>query len=176
MNLSPNKNIKYNEDARNSILAGINAVADAVKPTIGPKGRNAVLDKEFGPPVITKDGISIAREISFKDRFKNMGSLLARQVAEKTNEDAGDGRSTAIILTQAIVEEGLKNITAGNDPLEIKRGIDKAVGSTIEFLDKIKKSVKNSIAQVATISSGDKEAGKLLAEIIKEVGKTGLLP
>ena len=147
------KQIVFSEQTRQLLKKGVDILANTVRITLGPKGRNVVLDKGFGSPTITNDGVSIAKEIELEDKFQNMGAELIKEVAEKTNDVAGDGTTTAIVLAQAIIEEGLKNVTAGSDPLEIKKGIDKAVKATIQVLNKIKKPIKTKkeIAQVATI-------------------------
>ena len=171
------KQIVFSEQTRQSLKKGVDILANTVRITLGPKGRNVVLDKGFGSPTITNDGVSIAKEIELEDKFQNMGAELIKEVAEKTNDIAGDGTTTAIVLAQAIIEEGLKNVTAGSDPLEIKKGIDKAVKATIQVLNKIKKPIKTKkeIAQVATISSEDKEVGNLIADVIEEIGKDGVV-
>jgi len=171
------KQLKFNEEARQELKKGVDKLADAVRVTLGPKGRNVILDKGFGAPTITNDGVAIAKEIELEEKFQNMGAELIKEVAEKTNDIAGDGTTTAVVLAQAIIEEGLKNVTAGNDPLEIKKGIDKAVQATIKALNKIKKPVKSKkeIAQVATISSENEEVGDLIADIMEEVGKDGIV-
>lgn len=171
------KQIKFKEQVRQELKRGIDKLADAVKVTLGPRGRNVVLDKGFGTPIITNDGVSIAKEIELPDKFENMGAELIKEVAEKTKDVAGDGTTTAVVLAQAIIEEGLKNVTAGSDPMEIKKGIDKAVKATIEVLEKIKKPIKDKkeIAQIATIAGEDKEAGEMLADIIEEIGKDGVI-
>lgn len=171
------KQIKFDEKARQSLKKGVDKLADAIKVTLGPKGRNVVLDKGFGAPDITNDGVTIAKEIELKDKFENMGAELAKEVAEKTNDVAGDGTTTAVVLAQAIIEEGLKNVTAGSNPLGLKRGIDKAVKAAIEVLKEIKKPIKSKKekAQVATIASEDKEVGNMLADIMEEVGKDGVV-
>ncbi len=171
------KQIVFSEQTRQLLKKGVDILANTVRITLGPKGRNVVLDKGFGSPTITNDGVSIAKEIELEDKFQNMGAELIKEVAEKTNDVAGDGTTTAIVLAQAIIEEGLKNVTAGSDPLEIKKGIDKAVKATIQVLNKIKKPIKTKkeIAQVATISSEDKEVGNLIADVIEEIGKDGVV-
>jgi len=171
------KQFKFNEDARQELKKGVDKLTNAVRLTLGPKGRNVVLDKGFGTPNITNDGVTVAKEIELEDKFQNMGAELIKEVAEKTNDIAGDGTTTAVVLAQAMIEEGLKNVAAGTDPLGIKRGIDKAVKATIEALNKIKKPVndKKEIEQVATIASEDKEVGKLLSDIMEEVGKDGVV-
>ncbi|TFG37187.1 MAG: chaperonin GroEL, partial [Syntrophobacterales bacterium] len=149
------KILKYDEEARKSILAGVNALADAVKVTLGPKGRNVILEKTFGAPTITKDGVTVAKEIELEDRFENMGAQMLREVASKTSDVAGDGTTTATILAQAIYREGVKAVAAGSNPMEIKRGIDKAVEAVVEGLTKMSKPTKDQkeIAQVGTISA-----------------------
>ncbi|HUT96233.1 MAG TPA: chaperonin GroEL [Candidatus Paceibacterota bacterium] len=171
------KQFKFNEDARQELKKGVDKLANTVRLTLGPKGRNVVLDKGFGTPIITNDGVTVAKEVELPEKFQNMGAELIKEVAEKTNNVAGDGTTTAVVLAQAIIEEGLKNVTAGSDPLEIKKGIDKAIKATIEALNAIKKPVKDKkeISQVATIASEDKEVGDLLADIIEEVGKDGVV-
>src|SRR5262245_9086819 len=168
------KEIIYNELARNMILAGVNALADAVKVTLGPKGRNVVIEKSFGSPTVTKDGVTVAKEIELENRFENMGAQMVREVASKTSDLAGDGTTTATVLAQAIYREGSKLVAAGHNPMEIKRGIDKAVEAVVAHLKEIGKSTKDSkeIAQVGTISAnGDAEIGKLLADAMEKVGK-----
>jgi len=171
------KQLKFDEQARQELKKGVDELANAVKVTLGPRGRNVVLDKGFGTPTITNDGVTIAKEIELEEKFQNMGAELIKEVAEKTNDVAGDGTTTAVVLAQAIVEEGLKNVTAGTDPLGIKKGIDKAVRATIKSLNKIKKPVKTKkeIAQVATIASEDEEVGNLIADVMEEVGKDGVV-
>jgi len=171
------KQFKFDEKARQSLKKGVDELANAVRVTLGPKGRNVVLDKGFGSPDITNDGVTIAKEVELEDKFENMGAELIKEVAEKTNDVAGDGTTTAVVLGQAIIEEGLKNVAAGNDPLEIKKGIDKAVKATIEILNKTKKSIKTKKekAQVATISSQDEEVGNMLADVMEEVGRDGVV-
>lgn len=171
------KQFKFDEKARQSLKKGVDKLTNVVRVTLGPKGRNVVLDKGFGTPAITNDGVSIAKEIEVKDKFENMGVELAKEVAEKTNDVAGDGTTTAVVLAQAMIEEGLKNVTAGSDPLEIKKGIDKAVKATVESFKKIKKPVKSKkeISQVATIASEDEEVGNMLADVMEEVGKDGVV-
>jgi len=171
------KQILFNEKARSALKHGIDKVADAVKVSLGPKGRNVVLDKGFGSPTITNDGVTIAKEIELEDKFENLGAMLIKEVAEKTNDVAGDGTTTATVLAQAMVEEGLKNVAAGHDPQALKRGVEKAVRIGIEGLKKINKPVndKKEIAQVATISSLDERVGNLIADIMEEVGKDGVI-
>jgi len=171
------KQFKFDEDARQSLKKGVDKLANAVRVTLGPRGRNVVLDKGFGTPEITNDGVTIAKEVELRDKFENMGVELIKEVAEKTNDVAGDGTTTAVVLAQAMIEEGLKNVTAGSDPLEIKKGIDKAVKAVIKALDSIKKPIKSKreIAQVATIASEDKEIGDLLADVMEQVTKDGVV-
>ena len=151
------KEIKYNADARNAIVAGIDKLADTVKITLGPKGRNVVLDKEFGAPLVTNDGVTIAKDIELEDAFENMGAQLVREVATKTNDAAGDGTTTATVLAQAIIHEGLKNIAAGANPMVLRKGIAKAVDAAVDTIKANSKKVSGSedIARVATISSAD---------------------
>jgi chaperonin GroEL len=172
------KEIVYTETARNYILAGVNALADAVKVTLGPKGRNVVIEKSFGSPVITKDGVTVAKEIELESKFENMGAQMVREVASKTSDVAGDGTTTATVLAQAIYREGSKLVAAGHNPMELKRGIDTAVATIVEALKKTAKTTKDpkEIAQVGTISAnGDAEIGKLLAEAMEKVGKEGVI-
>src|SRR6185312_4572819 len=171
------KVIKFNEDARGAMLRGVDTLADAVKVTLGPKGRNVVLEKKFGSPLITNDGVTIAREIELEDAFENMGAKLVDEVASKTNEIAGDGTTTATVLAQAMIREGLKNVTAGANPVGIRKGIEKAVITAIEGLQEISDEIqgKEEIAQVASISSGDEEVGQLIAEAMERVGNDGVI-
>lgn len=171
------KDIKFSEDARRSMLRGVDQLANAVKVTLGPKGRNVVLGKKFGSPLITNDGVTIAKEIELEDEFENMGAKLVSEVASKTNDVAGDGTTTATVLAQAMIQEGLKNVTAGANPVGIRRGIERAVAAAIEELKTISKPIegKESIAQVAAISSGDEEVGKLIAEAMERVGNDGVI-
>src|ERR671935_288922 len=171
------KELKYNEDARRALETGVNSVADAVKVTLGPKGRYVVLDKKFGAPTITNDGVTIAREIEVEDVFENQGAQLVREVATATNDVAGDGTTTATVLAQAIVREGLKNVTAGANPLALKRGIEKAVELIVDNIKSQAKEVngKEQIARVATISAGDDEIGDVIADAIEKVGKDGVV-
>ena len=172
------KDVKFGRDARERILVGVNTLADAVKVTLGPKGRNVVLDKSFGAPRITKDGVSVAKEIELKDKFENMGAQMLREVASKTNDVAGDGTTTATVLAQAIVKEGMKSVSAGMNPMDLKRGIDQAVETVVADLKKRSKDVKGSseIAQVGVISAnGDKEVGEKIAEAMEKVGKEGVI-
>jgi chaperonin GroEL len=172
------KEIVYTEVARNLILAGVNALADAVKVTLGPKGRNVVIEKSFGSPTVTKDGVTVAKEIELENKFENMGAQMVREVASKTSDVAGDGTTTATVLAQAIYREGSKLVAAGHNPMEIKRGIDKAVEAIVDALKKSSKQTKDpkEIAQVGTISAnGDETIGKLLAEAMEKVGKEGVI-
>src|SRR6266705_57711 len=171
------KELKFNEDARRSLERGVNILADAVRVTLGPKGRYVVLDKKFGAPTITNDGVTIAREIEVEDVFENQGAQLAREVATSTNEKAGDGTTTATVLAQAIVRDGLKNGAAGANPMAIKRGIEKAVEQVVENLETQSKEVsgKEDIARVATVSSRDREIGEVLSDAIEKVGKDGVV-
>lgn len=171
------KQIIFNVDARKKLERGVNIVAEAVKTTLGPKGRNVVLEKKFGSPTITKDGVTVAKEIELEDAYENMGAQLCKEVASKTNEIAGDGTTTATVLAQAIVNEGLKNVTAGANPIFLKRGIDRAVEKAVEEMKKHSISVesKESIASVAAISGNDKEIGNLIAEAMDKVGKDGVI-
>ncbi len=171
------KHITYSEDARGAILRGVNKLADAVKVTLGPKGRNVVIEKKFGSPTITKDGVTVAKEIELPDALENMGAQMVREVASKTSDVAGDGTTTATVLAQAIYREGAKNVTAGANPMELKRGIDLAVKAVIEAVDKMAKPVEgNEIAHVGTISANnDQEIGKIIAEAMEKVGKDGVI-
>ncbi|MFO1441733.1 chaperonin GroEL [Bacillus sp. Bva_UNVM-123] len=171
------KEIKFSEDARRSMLRGVDALANAVKVTLGPKGRNVVLEKKFGSPLITNDGVTIAKEIELEDAFENMGAKLVAEVASKTNDVAGDGTTTATVLAQAMIREGLKNVTAGANPMGIRKGIEKAVAAAVEELKSISKPIegKESIAQVASISSDDQEVGQLIAEAMERVGNDGVI-
>ncbi|HOT21412.1 MAG TPA: chaperonin GroEL [Sedimentibacter sp.] len=171
------KIIKYDEDARRAMERGVNALADTVKVTLGPKGRNVVLNKSFGSPQITNDGVTIAREIELSDPYENMGAQLVKEVATKTNDVAGDGTTTATLLAQAIIREGLKNVAAGANPMILKKGIEKAVAAAVEELKNITKKVETSeeIAQIASISAGDEEIGKLISQAMDQVGKDGVI-
>ena len=172
------KELKYSEDARGLILHGVNSLANAVKVTLGPKGRNVVIQKSFGAPHITKDGVSVAREIELENNFENMGAQMVKEVAQKTNDDAGDGTTTATVLAQAIYREGVKLVSAGHNPMDLKRGIDTAVTAVVARLKEISKEVKSNdeIAQVGTISSNnDFEIGKLIAEAMDKVGNSGVI-
>ncbi|CAM4228167.1 chaperonin GroEL [Lederbergia lenta] len=171
------KDIKFSEDARRALLHGVDQLADAVKVTLGPKGRNVVLEKKFGSPLITNDGVTIAKEIELEDAFENMGAKLVSEVASKTNDVAGDGTTTATVLAQAMIREGLKNVTAGANPVGVKKGMEKAVATAVTELQTISKQIedKESIAQVASISSGDEEVGQLIAEAMERVGNDGVI-
>ncbi|SHG14734.1 chaperonin GroEL [Ornithinibacillus halophilus] len=171
------KDIKFSEDARRAMLRGVDTLADAVKVTLGPKGRNVVLDKKFGSPLITNDGVTIAKEIELEDAFENMGAQLVSEVASKTNDVAGDGTTTATVLAQAMIREGLKNVTSGANPVGVRRGIEKAVETAVSELKSISQQVesKEAIAQVAAISSGDEEVGNLIAEAMERVGNDGVI-
>src|SRR6201999_3217259 len=164
------KEVRFSDDARARMFRGVNILANAVKATLGPKGRNAVLDKSFGAPTVTKDGVSVAKEIELKDKFENMGAQMVREVASNTSDEAGDGTTTATVLAQAIVREGAKSVAAGANPMDLKRGIDQAVAAVVaELKAKAKKVTSNDeIAQVGTISAnGDAEIGKFLAQAMK---------
>ncbi len=171
------KMLKFGEDARKSMQIGVNKLADTVKVTLGPKGRNVVLDKKFGAPLITNDGVSIAREIELEDPYENMGAQLVKEVATKTNDVAGDGTTTATLLAQAIIREGLKNVTAGANPILLRNGIKVAVDKAVEEIKKISKPVegKEDIARVASISAADEEVGKLIADAMEKVGNEGVI-
>ncbi len=171
------KQILFSEDARGKLKEGINILADTVKVTLGPKGRNVVLDKGFGAPTVTNDGVTIAKEIELEEKFANMGAQMIKEVAEKTNDSAGDGTTTATVLAQAMINEGLKNVTAGANPLSIKRGMDKAVSAITKELKKNAKTItgKEEIAQVASISAESEEIGKLISEIMDMVGRKGIV-
>lgn len=171
------KQLAFNEDARRALERGVNAVAEAVKITLGPKGRNVVLERKFGSPTITKDGVTVAKEIELKDPYENMGAQLCREVASKTNDVAGDGTTTATVLAQAIVLEGLKNVVAGANPVFIKRGIEKAVDKAVENIKTMSTPVetRESIGHVAAIAANDKEIGNLIAEAMEKVGKDGVI-
>src|SRR5688572_25701594 len=167
------KQITYGHESRQSILRGVNRLADAVKVTLGPRGRNVVLEKKFGAPLITKDGVTVAREIELKEPLENMGAQMVKEVASKTSDVAGDGTTTATVLAQAIYREGSKNVTAGANPMEVKRGIDLAVKAAVDAIDKLSKPVEGKdIAHVGTISANnDEEIGKIIAEAMEKVGK-----
>ena len=172
------KNIFFGSDARSKMLTGVNKLADAVKVTLGPKGRNVVMDKSFGAPRITKDGVSVAKEIELKDKFENMGAQMVRDVASKTNDIAGDGTTTATVLTQAIATEGMKAVAAGMNPMDLKRGVDLAVDAVVNEIRKKSKVIKTDkeVAQVGTIASnGDNEVGKMISSAMQKVGKEGVI-
>src|SRR4029450_437901 len=170
------KDVKFHDSARNRIVAGVNVLADAVKVTLGPKGRNVVLERSWGAPTITKDGVSVAKEIELKDRFENMGAQMVKEVASKTSDVAGDGTTTATLLAQSIVQEGMKYVAAGMNPMDLKRGIDQAVDTVVAELKKISKPTTTSkeIAQIGAISANaDESIGKIIADAMDKVGKEG---
>ena len=172
------KNINYDTDARNALKRGVDKLADAVKVTLGPKGRNVVIDKKFGAPTMTKDGVTVAKEIELEDAVENMGAQMVREVASKTSDVAGDGTTTATVLAQAIITEGLKNVTAGANPMDLKRGIDKATTQVLDYLTSISKDVskKEEISQVGTISANyDTSIGDLIADAMDKVGNEGVI-
>src|ERR1044071_1468817 len=172
------KQLKFDEEARASLLKGVNILAEAVKATLGPKGRNVVIDKKFGSPTITKDGVTVAKEIELKDPYEDMGAQMLKEVASKTSDIAGDGTTTATVLAQAIFREGLRNVTAGANPMGLKRGIEQAVEAVTEDLKHMSKATKDKkeIAQVATIAANnDKTIGNLIAEAMEKVGKDGVI-
>src|SRR5688572_25748917 len=172
------KEVKFAQDARERLLSGVDILANAVRVTLGPKGRNVVLEKSFGAPRITKDGVTVAKEIELEDRFENMGAQMVREVASKTSDTAGDGTTTATVLAHAIVREGAKSVAAGSNPMDLKRGIDLAVTAVVEELkNKSKKvSTNDEIAQVGTISAnGDAEIGQMLAQAMQKVGNEGVI-
>ena len=172
------KELKFNEEARSSMLRGVNILANAVKVTLGPKGRNVILEKSFGSPTVTKDGVTVAKEIELEDKFENMGAQMVKEVASKTSDVAGDGTTTATVLAQSIFTEGSKLVAAGHNPMELKRGIDKAVEKVIERLKALSKSIKDQkeIAQVGCISANNDETiGSIIAEAMDKVGKEGVI-
>src|SRR5690242_974809 len=172
------KDVKFHGDARERLLRGVDILANAVKVTLGPKGRNVVLDKSFGAPRITKDGVTVAKEIELADKFENMGAQMLREVAQKTNDTAGDGTTTATVLAQAIVREGVKAVAAGLNPMDLKRGIDKAVEAVVEDVKKRSKKVSTNdeICEVGTVSAnGDQEVGRMLAQAMQKVGNEGVI-
>ena len=174
----PSKDVKFSTDARERMLRGVDVLANAVKVTLGPKGRNVVLDKSFGAPRTTKDGVTVAKEIELKDKFENMGAQMVREVASKTNDEAGDGTTTATVLAQSIVREGCKAVAAGMNPMDVKRGIDLATDTVVGELNKNSRKIsdRGEVAQVGTISSnGEKEIGELLATAMEKVGKEGVI-
>jgi chaperonin GroEL len=172
------KEVRFGNDARARMVRGINILANAVKVTLGPKGRNVVLDKAFGPPTVTKDGVSVAKEIELEDKFENMGAQMVKEVSSQTSDVAGDGTTTATVLAQAIVREGMKSVTAGMNPMDLKRGIDKAVTAAVEELKRLSKPCTDSkaIAQVGTISANaDESIGEIIANAMEKVGKEGVI-
>src|SRR5271156_4259028 len=172
------KDIRFAEEARQLMLAGVNELANAVQITMGPRGRNVVIDKSFGAPTVTKDGVSVAKEIEFKDKFKNMGAQMVKEVASQTSDEAGDGTTTATVLARQILVEGLKAVVAGFNPMDLKRGIDKAVAAAVEELKKLSVPCKDdkAITQVGTISANSDEAiGKIIADAMNKVGKEGVI-
>src|SRR5215510_676478 len=172
------KDVKFGDSARERMVAGVNILANAVKVTLGPKGRNVVLERSFGAPTVTKDGVSVAKEVELKDKFENMGAQMVKEVASKTSDNAGDGTTTATVLAQSIVTEGMKYVAAGMNPMDLKRGIDKAVTAAVEELKKLSKPTTTSkeIAQVGAISANaDSEIGKIIADAMDKVGKEGVI-
>src|SRR3974390_20942 len=172
------KDVRFGVDARDKMLRGVDILSNAVKVTLGPKGRNVVLDKSYGAPRITKDGVTVAKEIELDDKFENMGAQMVREVASKTSDQAGDGPTTATVLAHALVKEGAKSVAAGMNPMDLKRGVDLAVNAIVEDLKKHSKTVTSNdeIAQVATISAnGDQEIGRFLADAMKKVGNEGVI-
>ncbi|HET9061976.1 MAG TPA: chaperonin GroEL, partial [Candidatus Binatia bacterium] len=172
------KEVRFSDDARTRMVRGVNLLANAVKATLGPKGRNAVLEKSFGAPTVTKDGVSVAKEIELKDKFENMGAQMVKEVASSTSDEAGDGTTTATVLAQAIIREGMKAVASGINPMDVKRGVDLAVIAAVEELKKLSKPCKDSkaIAQVGTISANSDEAiGKKIADAMEKVGKEGVI-
>ena len=171
------KQLKHGEEARKALEAGVDTLANTVKITLGPKGRNVVLDKKYGAPLITNDGVTIAKEIELEDPFENLGAQLVKEVSVKTNDVAGDGTTTACVLAQAIIKEGLKNVAAGANPMIVKKGIAAATDAAVSYLKSISKEVdsKTGIQQVASISAGDETVGKLIAEAFEKVGKDGVI-
>src|SRR6187401_3879509 len=174
----PAKEVRFHEGARAKMVHGLNILADAVKVTLGPKGRNVVLERSFGAPTVTKDGVSVAKEIELKDKFENMGAQMVKEVASNTSDEAGDGTTTATVLAQAIIREGLKAVSSGRNPMDIKRGIDKAVIAATEEIKKLAKPCKDNkaIAQVGTISANsDESVGKIIADAMEKVGNEGAI-
>src|SRR5687768_16697981 len=172
------KEVKFSDSARHKMVSGVNILADAVKVTLGPKGRNVVLERSYGSPTITKDGVSVAKEIELKDKFENMGAQMVKEVASKTSDVAGDGTTTATVLAQAIVREGMKYVASGMNPMDLKRGIDQAVVTVVEELKKISKPCASSkeVAQIGSISANlDPEVGKIIADAMDKVGKEGVI-
>jgi chaperonin GroEL len=172
------KDVKFSTDARDRMLRGVNILADAVKVTLGPKGRNVVLDKSFGAPRITKDGVTVAKEIELDDKFENMGAQMVKEVASRTNDEAGDGTTTATVLAAAVVKEGLKSVAAGMNPMDLKRGIDLATSNVVASIKTASREVKDSdeVAQVGTISAnGEAEIGRQIADAMQKVGNEGVI-
>ena len=172
------KDVKFGDTARQKLLTGVNTLADAVKVTLGPKGRNVVLDKSFGAPTVTKDGVSVAKEIELEDKFENMGAQMVKEVASQTSDVAGDGTTTATVLAQSILNEGLKSVAAGMNPMDLKRGVDKAVSALVSEVSALSSPCEDSkaIAQVGTISANSDEAvGEIIAEAMEKVGKEGVI-
>src|SRR5881394_3696707 len=172
------KEVKFGVDARDRMLRGVDIISNAVKVTLGPKGRNVVLEKSFGAPRTTKDGVTVAKEIELEDKFENMGALMVREAAQKTNDIAGDGTTTACVLAQSIVREGMKSVAAGMNPMDLKRGIEKAVAQVVEEIKKKAKKVKHTaeIAQVGTVAAnGEKAIGEMIAEAMQKVGNEGVI-
>src|ERR1700684_640682 len=171
------KQVKYNVEARDALKRGVDILANAVKVTLGPKGRNVIIDKKFGSPIITKDGVTVAKEIELKDAMENMGAQMVKEVASKTSDVAGDGTTTATVLAQAIFREGVKTVAAGANPMAVKRGIERAVAVAVERIKELSKPVKGDmIAQVATVSANnDSTIGNIIAEAMKKVGKDGVI-
>src|SRR5689334_6203892 len=172
------KEVRFSDDARARMFRGVNVLANAVKATLGPKGRNAVLEKSFGAPTVTKDGVSVAKEIELKDKFENMGAQMVKEVASNTSDEAGDGTTTATVLAQAIMREGLKAVSSGRNPMDLKRGIDRAVVTAVEELKKLSKPCKDqkAIAQVGTISANsDESIGKTISDAMENVSKEGVI-
>src|SRR5687767_3385424 len=172
------KDVRFGDSVRNRMVNGVNILSNAVKITLGPKGRNVVLERSFGAPTITKDGVSVAKEIELKDKFENMGAQMVKEVASKTSDVAGDGTTTATVLAQSIISEGMKYVAAGMNPMDLKRGIDKAVIAVVEELKKISKPCSSSkeIAQVGSISANsDSDIGKIIADAMDKVGKEGVI-
>ena len=172
------KEIKFGGDARDRMMRGVDVLANAVKATLGPKGRNVIIDKSYGAPRTTKDGVTVAKEIELEDRFENMGAQMVREVAQKTNDMAGDGTTTATVLAHSILREGMKSVAAGMNPMDLKRGIEKAVNQVVEEIQKKAKKVKDSaeIAQVGTVASnGDKSIGEMIAKAMQKVGNEGVI-
>ena len=169
------KMINFSEEARGKLQVGVNKLADTVKITLGPKGRNVVLDKSFGGPTITNDGVTIAKEIELEDKFENMGAQLIKEVASKTNDVAGDGTTTATLLAQAMINEGIKYVAAGANPIQVRHGIEKATEAIVKNMKTKQISSKEEIAQVASVSSGDDKIGTMIAEVMDKVGKDGVV-